>query len=385
MKYRHFISPETHFYKLSEPFYLESGELLENVQVAYRTWGRLNHNCDNGVLVCHAFTGWSDVDQWWGPLLGAGRTLDPERDFIVCSNILGSCYGTTGPVSINPQTGQPYGPTFPDISIRDMVHLQAKLIQALGIRSLRLVIGGSLGGMQVLEWPVLYPEKVQALAVIAASGRHSAWCIGLSETQRQAIYADPKWENGYYSPENPPKEGLSVARMMAMTTYRSWSSFTVRFGRDTTTEESYAIASYLQYHGQKLVDRFDANTYVTLSRAMDTHDLSRDRQDYELVLRSIHQPTLIVTIDSDILYPYPEQEELATFIPNSELVQLDSLHGHDGFLIDMEDLNALVVEFRHKIETSHLQERQKVIGINTKLKVREAEQMNGFRGCGSFS
>jgi homoserine O-acetyltransferase len=351
MNYQSFISPETQFYHLPEPFYLESGEVLEGVQVAYRTWGRLNADRDNGVLVCHALTGWADVEDWWEPLLGANRSLDPQTDFILCSNILGSCYGTTGPTSINPKTGAIYGPSFPAITIRDLVHLQAVLLEALDVRSLRLVIGGSLGGMQVLEWALLYPQMAQAIAVIAAPGRHSAWCIGLSEAQRQAIYADPNWQQGYYNTHRKPDTGLAVARMMAMSTYRSWGSFSDRFGRQVGQNgQRFAIADYLHYQGKKLVERFDANTYITLSHALDSHDVTRPDQSYESVLQSIHHPTLIVSITSDILYPPVEQEELLNLIPNSELKWLNSPHGHDAFLMDMVDLDQLVVEFREKLE-----------------------------------
>ncbi|CAD5983300.1 Homoserine O-acetyltransferase [Planktothrix tepida] len=349
MDYQQFISPLTQFYQLPQPFQLESGAVLENVQIAYRTWGTLNPAGDNGVLVCHAFTGWADLENWWSPLLGTGQALNPDQDFIVCSNILGSCYGTTGPTSINPQTGQPYGPTFPNITIRDMVHLQAQLVAALGIRSLRLVIGGSLGGMQVLEWALLYPSKLRAIAVIAASGRHSAWCIGLSEAQRQAIYVDPNWQGGYYSPEKPPHQGLKVARMIAMTTYRSWPSFSERFGRQTQAEAKFAIANYLNHQGDKLVERFDANTYITLTRSMDSHDVSRPEKTYEAVLQSISHPTLIIAIDSDVLYPVVEQEELAALIPQAKLVFLDSHHGHDAFLMDMDALNRLLLRFQADI------------------------------------
>jgi homoserine O-acetyltransferase len=345
MDFQQFISPLTQFYQLPQPFKLESGAVLPEAQIAYRTWGTLNQAGDNGVLVCHAFTGWADLEDWWSPLLGAGRTFDPAEDFIVCSNILGSCYGTTGPTSLNPLTGEPYGPTFPNITIRDMVHLQAELVATLGIRSLRLVIGGSLGGMQVLEWALLYPERLRAIAVIAASGRHSAWCMGLSEAQRQAIYADPNWQGGYYSPDQPPKQGLKVARMIAMTTYRSWPSFSERFGGQTQVEVELAIASYLNHQGDKLVERFDANTYITLTRAMDRHNVTRPQQTYEAVLQSISHRGLIIAIDSDVLYPVVEQEELAHLIPQAELVFLESHHGHDAFLMDMESLNRLLLTF----------------------------------------
>jgi homoserine O-acetyltransferase/O-succinyltransferase len=353
MTYYHLISPQTQFYQLPDSFSLESGAVLAGVEVAYRTWGQLNAARDNAVLVCHAFTGSADLDDWWQPLLGVGKALDPEQDFIVCSNILGSCYGTTGATSIDPTTGKPYGSTFPDITIRDMVHLQARLIDALGIESLKLVIGGSLGGMQVLEWALLYPERVEAIAAIATSGRHSAWCIGLSEAQRQAIYADPHWQNGNYDSNHPPAQGLAVARMIAMNTYRAWESFTERFGRDVQNDQ-FSIASYLQRQGKKLVERFDANVYVTLSKAMDSHDVSCRDRDYKSVLQSIFHQTLVIGINSDILYPPVEQYELANLISNSTLKWLTSPHGHDAFLIEMNVLNQLVLKFRQDLSIASL-------------------------------
>ncbi len=358
MNYQQFISPDTQFYRLSQPFPLESGEVLQEVQVAYRIWGRLNAARDNAVLVCHAFTGWADLETWWKPLLGVHQALDPNQDFIVCSNILGSCYGTTGPTSTNPATGKPYSATFPQITVRDMVHLQAQLITHLGIESIKLVIGGSLGGMQVLEWAVSYPERVRSLAVIAASGRHSAWCIGWSEAQRQAIYTDPNWQAGNYAPDCQPLQGLAVARMIAMSTYRSWDSFTHRFGRQpATVSDQFAIASYLKHQGQKLIKRFDANTYITLSYAMDRHDITRPGLTYESVLQSIQQPTLIVSIPSDILYPPVEQQELARLIPHSTFSRLNSPHGHDAFLIDMTALNQIVLQFRRKLYVGESKDR----------------------------
>jgi len=351
MNYQKFISPDTQFYYLTEPFSLESGATLDGVRIAYRTWGNLNAARDNAILVCHALTGGADLEKWWEPFLGAGRSLDPDRDFIICSNILGSCYGTTGPTDLNPQTGVVYGADFPAITIRDLVQLQAVLLEALGVRSLQLVLGGSLGGMQVLEWAVMYSERVKAITVIAAPGRHSAWCIGLSEAQRQAIYADPNWQQGNYTDDRKPDQGLAIARMMAMSTYRSWTSFSTRFGRQPgQTDARFAIVDYLHYQGKKLVERFDANTYITLTHALDSHDLSRPHQSYEAVLRQIQHPTLIVSISSDILYPSVEQEELAKLIPNAKLERLESPHGHDAFLIDMEELNQFVLQFRNQLQ-----------------------------------
>ena len=334
----------------SEPFQLESGESLEEVQVAYRTWGRLADDGGNAVIVCHALTGSADAESWWRPLFGPGHTLDPSRDFIVCSNVLGSCYGTTGPTSRRPGTSESYGPDFPSITVRDLVHLQAKLIKKLGVTRIQLVLGGSLGGMQVLEWALLYPDLVRAIAPMATSGRHSPWCIGWSEAQRQAIYADPNWRGGRYNNDELPSAGLAVARMVAMCSYRSRTSFDTRFGRDKRNPELFEIESYLHYQGQKLVQRFDANTYVTLTRAMDTHDVARGRGDYAAVLRSLRTPAFVVSIDSDVLYLPDEQEELATLMPNGQLARLASPNGHDAFLTDAAILDRLLVSFRAELE-----------------------------------
>ncbi len=345
MQYQDHISPETKFQQLPGAIDLESGAILPQVQVAYRTWGKLNPQGTNAIVICHALTGSADADDWWADLFGAGKTFDGSRDFIICSNVLGSCYGTTGATSIDPQTGQPYGANFPEITIRDMVQVQAKLLQVLGVNKIKLAIGGSLGGMQVLEWAVMYPYLVEAIAAMAVSGRHSPWCIGLSEAQRQAIYTDPLWQDGNYNPQNPPNTGLATARAIAMNTYRSWQSFHSKFGREQESNGKFAMVNYLAHHGEKFVQRFDANTYVTLTKAMDHHDLAAHRGEYAEILSKIQQPTLIVGINTDILYPPAEQEELAKFIPNSSLEWLISDHGHDAFLIDIEVLNQMIMRF----------------------------------------
>lgn len=339
------VSRETRVLTLAEPFELECGAALPGVDIGYRTWGRLGASGDNAVLVCHALTGSADVDAWWGPLLGPGRALDTDRDFVVCSNVLGSCYGTTGPASRRPGQRRRWGPGFPAVTVRDMVRLQARLLEALGVHRLRLVIGGSLGGMQVLEWAATFPERVDAIVPIAAPGRHSAWAIGLSEAQRAAIEADPFWEDGCYRPSTPPAAGLAAARMVAMCTYRSWESFAQRFGR-TAEGGAYTVARYLRHQGDKLVDRFDANCYVALTRAMDSHDLGRGRGEYADALRAVRQPALVVAIDSDALYPPEEQWELAERLPKARLAWLHSPHGHDAFLIETDALAALVTQFR---------------------------------------
>jgi homoserine O-acetyltransferase len=340
-----FASPETRFLDLG-PLELELGGRLPAVRVGYRTWGALDAAGGNAVVVCHALTGSADADLWWTRLFGPGRALDPERDFVVCSNILGSCYGTTGPTSVDPATGEPWHGTFPAITVRDMVRVQHALAVKLGVRRIRMVIGGSLGGMQTLEWGLMYPELVESLVFIASTARHSAWAIGLSEAQRQAIAADPRWRGGRYPAEDPPEGGLAAARAMAMLTYRSFPSYEERFGRRTQTADLYAVESYLRYQGQQLVDRFDPATYVTLTRAMDTHDVSRGRGDFEEVLRSVRQPVLVVSIDSDVLYWPAEQREVARLVPGARLAVMDSIHGHDAFLIDVDRLDAMVSEFR---------------------------------------
>lgn len=328
-------------YDLPGPFTLESGTALPRVRVAYRTWGSLAPDGRNAVLICHALTGSADADVWWRDLIGPGRALDPERDFIVCSNVLGSCYGTTGPASVRDGGGL-WGPDFPDVTVRDMVRVQAALLESLGVRRLRLVLGGSLGGMQALEWALLHPDRVDAIAPIATSGRHSAWCIALSEAQRLAIRSDPR-------------SGLAIARAIAMCTYRSRESFEERFGRKLREPGLFEVESWLRRHGDRLVERFDPDVYVTLTRAMDSHDVARGRGAYEEVLRSIDIPALVVSIDSDVLYPPEEQRELARLMPRARLATLHSPHGHDAFLIDTEALNGLLLGFQALLGTPQAQ------------------------------
>jgi homoserine O-acetyltransferase/O-succinyltransferase len=343
------ISRETRLWTLAGPFPLDGGATLPSLQVAYRTWGRLAADGGNAVLVCHALTGSADADVWWGGLFGAGRALDPERDFIICSNVLAGCYGTSGPIQPHPDDGEPYGSRFPVVTIRDMVRLQALLLDHLGVEQLQLVLGPSLGGMQALEWAACYPERVQAIAPIGVSGRHSAWCIAISESQRRAIYLDPDWRDGRYPADRPPRHGLAVARMIAMCSYRSWENFERRFGRKTQEwDGQFAVTSYLNYQGEKLYRRFDANTYVRLTQAMDSHDIARGRGEYREVLAGLMMPALIVSVDSDVLYPPHEQAELAELLPAARYEVLQTPAGHDGFLIETETLGELLLNFRRR-------------------------------------
>lgn len=345
------VSKETCLWSLDAPFTLESGEVLPSLQVAYRTWGRLAPDGGNAVLVCHALTGSADADVWWGGLFGPGKALDPKRDFIVCSNVLAGCYGTSGPIQPHPEDGEPWGSRFPEVTVRDMVRLQAALLDHLGVGELRLVLGPSLGGMQVLEWAASFPGRVRAMAPIGVSGRHSAWCIAIGEAQRRAIYLDPEWRGGRYQPDRPPRHGLAVARMMAMVTYRSWENFERRFARKTQDwDGQFAASSYLNYQGEKLYRRFDANTYVRLTQAMDSHDLGRGRGEYAQVLGKLGMPALIVSVDSDVLYPPHEQAELAALLPASRYEMLSTPAGHDGFLIETDALSEMLLRFMAGLE-----------------------------------
>ncbi|MEO0365602.1 MAG: homoserine O-acetyltransferase [Pseudomonadota bacterium] len=339
------ISPRTLFWHDDTPFECESHAVVDDLVVAYRTWGSLNDAGDNAVLVCHALTGSADADAWWPGLIRAGGPLDPESDFIICSNVLGGCYGTSGPLHRD-AAGRRLGGNFPVVSIRDIVNVQRRLLKSLGIRRLRLVIGPSMGGMQVIEWAVQEPDMVDAIAPIGTSARHSAWCIAIGEAQRAAIAADPNWREGFYEPEQPPRKGLAAARMMAMVTYRSWENFELRFGREPDSTHGFSVASYLQYQGEKLNGRFDAVTYVRLTQAMDSHDVGRGRGSTADVLASITCPALVVSVDSDVLYPPNEQEFIAEHLPNGQMVTLETPHGHDGFLIDLDTLGNAIRRFR---------------------------------------
>ena len=342
------IAAETQYLRVPGKFPLEGGGALDEVDIAYRTWGDPANAAEHAILICHALTGSADVEAWWPGIIGDGKAFDPARDYIVCANILGSCYGTTGPVSLQPESGQRYRAAFPRISVRDMVELQRVLLDALGIEFIELVTGPSLGGMQALEWAAMYPDRVGSVVPIGVGARHSAWCIGISEAQRAAIAADPNWKDGDYSDDAPPEKGLAAARMMAVCTYRSWDSFEQRFGRSQRDDDLYEVQSYLRHQGAKINARFDANTYVTLTHAMHTHDLARGRGELPDILGSIEQPALVVSVSSDALYPPQEQRYLADYLRNAQYEVLDCPHGHDGFLIETATLGRMIAAFRNR-------------------------------------
>lgn len=332
------VSANTRFFDVPREFPLSGGGTLSGVRVAYRTWGRPS---EAAILVCHALTGSADADQWWGGLFGTGRAFDPDRDFIVAGNVLGSCYGTTGPTEKPPDGSVPFGPDFPAVTIEDMVRLQALLLDHLGVQRLSLVTGGSMGAMQAMQWAATFPERVEAIAPIAIGAAQSAWALALSEAQRAAILSDPHFRGGRYQPGFPPAAGLAAARMIAMASYRSPQEFSTRFGRDRDGE-AFGVQSYLRHQGRKLVERFDANSYLILIAAMDSYDLT------DQVLK-IDTPALVVGIGSDVLYPVAEVRELAAILPRAEFALLNAPQGHDAFLIETAPLNRIITAFRKRL------------------------------------
>ena len=326
-----------------DAYALESGIRLVRPQVRYRTYGAFNAQRDNCVVVCHALTGNAALDSWWGDMLGPGKLFDTQRYLIVCLNVLGSCYGTTGPTSINPATGLRYGASFPDVTVRDSVGLHILAVRdGIKARSVLAVIGGSLGGMQALEWAAMAGSYVKTVIAMCCGASHSPWQIGISETQRQAIYADAKWRGGDYPPDDGPASGLSVARQVAMITYRSHQAYLEKFGRELVADEPaghgqerfHDVERYLRHQGVKFPARFDALSYVKLTRLMDTHDVGRGRGGVARALQSLQQPTLVLSVSSDALYPPEEQEQLARGLPHVEYRVIASNAGHDGFLLE---------------------------------------------------
>ena len=320
------------------PLKLEGGAVLPELNIGYHTYGKLNEKGDNVIWICHALTANSDVQDWWPGMVGEGEVFDTNRYYVVCANILGSCYGTTGPLNIDPRTGQPYYHTFPLITIRDMVQAHALLCSHLGIRKIQVLVGGSMGGYQALEWCVKQPSLIGQLLLLATSARESAWGIAIHSAQRLAIEADATWKT---DTANAGHKGLKTARAIGMITYRNYHTY-----KATQTDpgsdrlDGFKASSYIEHQGNKLVARFNAYSYWTLTKSMDTHNLSRGRSErVEDVLKTIKQRTLVVSIKGDLLCPPEEQELLARHLPQAHLVQVDSLYGHDGFLVEREKIS----------------------------------------------
>ncbi len=324
------------------PFETECGVVLPSIEIAYHTYGTLNAARDNVIWACHALTANSDVAGWWSGLIGNDKTINPEKHFIVCANILASCYGSSGPLSVDPKTGKPYYSTFPFITIRDMVKAHILLRKHLGIEKIRLCLGGSMGGYQALEWVITEPTVFEKLFLIATGASESPWGIAIHTAQRLAIEADHSWKEN--SPEAGSK-GLKAARGIGMLTYRHYNAFVETQSDTEHVLGQYRAESYIQYQGEKLVKRFNAQCYHLLTRAMDSHHIGRGRGSKESVLGSIKIPVLISGITSDLLCPIEEQRYLAKHIPNAVLKEIDSPYGHDGFLIEWEKLSEIVEQF----------------------------------------
>jgi len=352
---------------LPGPLRLDGGVLLSPVEIAYETYGTLAADGGNAILICHALTGDQHVASthpitgkpgWWTRMIGPGKPIDPTRHFIVCANVLGSCMGSSGPATINPATGAPWGMSFPVITIRDMVRAQAMLLDHLGVQRLKAVVGGSMGGMQALSWPATFPDRVEAAVVIASTARHSAQNIAFHEVGRQAVMADPRWNGGAYYEGEPPASGLAVARMAAHITYLSEEGLTEKFGRKLQAREAktfgfdadFQVESYLRHQGLSFVDRFDANAYLYITRAMDYFDLA---EEHGGVLANAFRETrarfCLVSFDTDWLYPTRDSRSIvhalnAAGAPVS-FVELSSPFGHDAFLLEAPELNRVVDGF----------------------------------------
>ena len=324
---------------------LEDGETLEDVTIAYQSWGSLNERGDNAILVNHALTGWSDIPGWWPSMVGPGLPFDSDKYFVVCPNVIGGCQGSTGPSSIAPD-GARYGSRFPSLTIRDMVAAEVAFSDGLGIKKYQLAVGPSLGGMRSLEWAVQLPHRVGAICTIGSSAVATGDQIGTCSIQIRAIKTDPYFNGGdYYDKGQGPTEGMGIARRIAHLTYRTEAEMDVRFGRELQGDETgrYAVESYLDHQANKLAHRFDANTYISLTEAMNSHDIGRGRGGVAAALSGIRIPVVAVAIDSDRLFPVRLQAEIAELAPlAAPLVTISSPFGHDGFLVEVESVGNVI-------------------------------------------
>jgi homoserine O-acetyltransferase len=350
----------------------ESGFTFDEVEVSYQTLGKLSPRCDNAILVCHALSGSAHLagihpetgrPGWWDFHVGPGKGIDTDKFFVICANVLGGCDGTTGPLTRRKETGKPYGMEFPAVTIRDMVAVEAKLLEQLGIPRLLAVIGGSMGGMQALAWAVDYPERVRVCVPIATCISHSAMQIAFNEIGRRAIVTDPDWNEGNYAQDRRPRHGLAVARMVGHVTYLSEYAMTRKFGRtlqpqikpDDDEAALFSVESYLHHQGESFVNRFDPNSYIYLTKALDHFDLFGGQAPEE-VLRRVKSRFLVISFASDWLYPPAQSRELVRWLKRGRVaatyINLETLYGHDSFLIENPEFDQVVKhyldhEYRH--------------------------------------
>ncbi|MBU1695213.1 MAG: homoserine O-acetyltransferase [Verrucomicrobia bacterium] len=363
---------KTQHAKFDRALKLQSGAVLEPpITLAYETYGTLNADRSNAILILHALSGDAHVagrhgpddkkPGWWDEAVGPGRAFDTDRYFFICSNIIGGCQGSTGPSSLNPKTGNPYGLTFPVLTIADMVEAQRLLLDHLGIETLLSLVGGSMGGMQVLQWTISYPKSVRSAIVLAATAQVSPQSIAFNEVARQAIYADPKWKRGDYSDGEAPNDGLSVARMIGHITYLSDTSMREKFGRRLQERQKYgfdfatefAVESYLKHQGDHFTRRFDANSFLYITKAIDYFDLSLGRASLAEAFRDVTARFLVVSYSSDWLYPPEQSEELVRALLQNGIdvtyVEIRSDYGHDGFLLEVDRLSGLSRDFLARV------------------------------------
>lgn len=335
---------EPRYYEYPKPFPLERGGVLPTLRIAYHTYGHMNAAGDNVVWVCHALTANSEVADWWPHTVEAGRFLDPDRYFVVCANILGSCYGTTGPMSLDPATGEPWYLRFPKLTMRDVVRGHQLLARSLGIKRIHALIGSSVGGFQAVEWAVMEPEFIERLALIATAAKATPWQIAIDQTQRMAIEADASYRASL--PEGG-RAGMATARAIGLLTYRGPEGYnlTQQEHDEAVRYEGFRACTYQSYQGEKLCRRFDAYSYMAILDTFDTHDVGRKRGGVAEALKRIEARTLVVGITTDIIFTPNEMRELSRKISGSRYHEIDSPFGHDGFLVEHEQLNAILLPF----------------------------------------
>lgn len=338
-------------YTYQNTFQLESGRKLAEITIGYTTFGKLNNKKNNVIWITHALTANSNPEEWWNGLVGKGKFYNPEQHFIICANVLGSCYGSTGPLSINPDTGNPYFHHFPQFTIRDIVKGLDLLRAELKIEKIDTLLGGSLGGQQAVEWVIQRPNLTENLVLVATNAQHSPWGKAFNETQRLAIKADRTW---FSDAADAGLKGLKAARAIALLSYRNYDTYNATQQDNDELSDDFNAASYQNYQGEKLVDRFNAYSYWFLSKAMDSHNVARNRNGIYQALSQIKAKTLVVAVSSDILFPVSESEVLHQGIINSEFVEINSLYGHDGFLIETEQL-------KNELEKFYAQQNKKEV------------------------
>jgi len=364
------IITETKYFKYEKPFVLESEAVLDYLEIAYETYGKLNDEKDNAILICHALTGDAHVagyhegDEkpgWWDDMVGPGKAFDTNKYYVICSNVIGSCKGSIGPTTINPETEKPYGLAFPVITIKDMVNAQKILLNHLGISDLLCVAGGSMGGMQALQWAVSYPQFIKSCIPIATTYRHSAQQIALDEVGRQAIMADPNWNKGDYYGKEPPSRGLAVARMIGHITYMSDKSMEKKFGRNLKKKaygyeftQEFEVEGYLQYRGSRFIQRFDANSYLYLTKAMDYFDLKNNCPLAKSFSHIKNLKFLVIAFSSDWLYPPYQSKDIVKALKINGLdvtyCEISSDYGHDAFLLEFDEESRLISNFLTRVK-----------------------------------